>query len=52
MSKECRLTYHGRSKEVCEYVVHHFDKPEYSYNKTISMWLQASKQYLKEIQDV
>jgi hypothetical protein len=54
MSKEWErhLTYHGRSKEVCEYVVRHFDKPEYDNNKSIKIWVEASKACLKEMYGV
>lgn len=46
------LTYHGKSKEICEFVVKTYDKPEYSNNKTIQTWVKESKLRLKEINDV
>ena len=42
------LTYHGQSKDICEKVVSSWDKPEYLRLETVRLWVQASKDCLKE----
>ena len=46
------LSYHGKSKEVCEYVIKTFDKPQYSDNMSIQLWVKESKIRLEEIKNV
>jgi hypothetical protein len=46
------LTHHGKTKEVCEYVVYRFDRPEYDNNKGIKIWVEASKSCLKDTHGV
>jgi hypothetical protein len=46
------LSYHGKSKDVCEWVVKTYDKPEYMNNMSVKLWVEASKQCLKELHNV
>jgi hypothetical protein len=43
------LTYHGRSKDVCQSVITKYkDNPKYKNNKTVQEWVRQSELVLKE----
>jgi|688.fasta_scaffold909694_1 hypothetical protein len=44
------LTYHGKSEDVCLWVIESFDKEEFTkYNETTRLWVEASKERLREL---
>ena len=46
------LTYHGQSKDVCEWVIEIFkDDPLCKYNLTTQQWILACEERLKELQE-
>jgi len=45
------FTYHGKTKEACEWVVENFKNYKlYSDNKTIQQWLKQSEERLHELE--
>ena len=47
MFNNTNLTKHGRSYDICEYVVKNFDNnPMYKDNKTVQQWVKDSKAVL------
>lgn len=49
MNWQTRLSPHGQTKEVCEYVIRRFsNNAMYKDNLTVQGWIEASKQCLKE----
>lgn len=43
------LNTHGRSKDICEWVINTYEKNEgYKDNLTVQQWIEASKECLKE----
>jgi hypothetical protein len=44
------LTYHGRTRECCEYVIREYENnKEYEDHMSVQSWVQASKNRLKEL---
>ena len=44
------LTYHGRTRECCEYAVREYENnKEYTDHMSVKLWVQASKNRLKEL---
>ena len=45
------LTFHGKTKEVCEWVVENYKNYKlYSDNKTIQQWVKESEERLHELE--
>ena len=41
------LSYHGKNKETCRWVIETYDNPENRQLLAVRLWVDASKMYLK-----
>ena len=45
------LSFHGKSEDICRWVIDNYDKPEYmENNRTTQLWVEASRQRLAELE--